>query len=247
MPHRARFLTAALALWGCSSMPSSGDAAGAGAGVSPGAMSGQGSLTGESASPGESASAGENASGGETSGRPGGTGRFGGQTGGEAGIRCNADVALEPLDFDALSPLGYSAAQIVNSLAHSYAATFTYADDRATQLAVRLASEGRSAYAPGCSRIEIDVVVGWSSADGAFDETLRGKLFAISPDAATFDVEVPSTDLVGSYADSHSAELGPPPLSFSFELQFTASAAHGSVSALRGVAEAQNSLAIGSF
>ena len=129
----------------------------------------------------------------------------------------------------------------------SYAATFTYADDSATQLTVGLASAGQAAYAPGCSRIAIDVAVAWATADGAFDETLRGKLFALSPEVAALSVEVPASDLAGSYPSSHAAELGPPPLSFSFELEFAPAEIHGSVSALRGPPDAQDSLGIGSF
>jgi hypothetical protein len=184
----------------------------------------------------------------ETSGRPGGIGRLGGQTGGEAGIRCNADVVIEPLDFTAVSASGYSAADILMGLAPSYAATLTYADESTTALAVTLASDGgRAGYAAGCSRNELDVIVGWASSDGAFNETLHGQLFARSPDAATLRVELPAVGLGGSYADSHAAELTPPPVSFSFEIEFEPSTVQGSVSALRGSPDSQDSLAIGSF
>jgi len=188
------------------------------------------------------------ATGAQAAGRPGGMGHFGGQTGGEAGIRCNADVALEPLDFAAVSPSGYSAADILTGLASSYAATFTYADQSTTPLAVTLASDGgRAGYAAGCSRNEIDVSVGWSTSDGAFSETLHGQLFALSPDAATLRLELPAANLTGSYASSHAADLTPPPVSFSFEIEFDPSAVQGSVSALRGPPDSQDSLAIGSF
>jgi hypothetical protein len=220
MTARARFLSAMLAaLCACSS--------------DPGAGSGDSNANTESALP---------------TGRPGGIGRGGGQTGGEAGIRCNPDVELQPLDFDAASPSGYSAADILAGLRPSYAGTFTYADDQTSGLTVTLASDGgRAAYAPGCSRNEIDVVVGWSTADGAFSETLRGKLFALSPESATLEVELPLQDFQGSYARSHAAELAPPPVSFSFQLTFEPSEAHGNVSALRGAPDAQDSLAIGSY
>jgi hypothetical protein len=256
MTIRARFFTAVLAalpLWACSSTSPSSGAAEPGGGVSPGALAGEVNSPMNGTAPGaESGVDAQTPAGGEsapseTTGRPGGIGRFGGQTGGEAGIRCSADVELEPLAFDTVSPLGYSAAEIVSALAPSYAASFTYADDSATPLTVGLASAGQAAYAPGCSRIAIDVVVAWSTADGAFDETLRGKLFALSPEAATLSVEVPAGDLAGSYPSRHAAELGPPPLSFSFELEFAPSAAHGSVSALRGPPDNQDSLGIGSF
>lgn len=182
------------------------------------------------------------------SGRPGGIGRSGGQTGGEAGIRCNPDVKLQPLDFDAASPLGYSAADILAGLQPSYAATFTYIDETTTALTVTLASDGgRAGYAPGCSRNEIDVVVGWSTADGAFSEALHGKMFALSPDAAKLELELPLQDFQGSYARSHAAELAPSPVSFSFQLDFEPSEAHGDVSALRGAPDAQDSFAIGSY
>lgn len=208
---------------------------------------GQGMLQGESAG-----STGSEASGTEAgtlpTGRPGGIGRSGGQTGGEAGIHCNPDVELQPLDFAAPSPLGYSAAEILAGLQPSYAATFTYGDETTTALSVTLASDGgRAAYAPGCSRNEVDVVVAWATADREFSETLRGKLFALSPDAATLDVELPLQELQGSYARSHATELQPLPVSFSFQLDFAPSEAHGNVSALRGAPDAQDSLAIGSY
>jgi len=262
MTIRARIFTAVLAalpLWGCSSTPPSGDAGEPAGGMSPGVMAGQGSLAGETAPGAESAAGGDSADGaesaaggdsaadGEATGRPGGIGRFGGQTGGEASIHCSADVELQPLAYDAVSPLGVSAAEIIRALAPSYAETFTYADDSATPLTVGLTSAGQAAYAPGCSRIAIDVVVTWATADGAFDERLRGKLFALSPDVATLSVEVPVGDLAGSYPSRHAAELGPPPLSFSFELEFAPSAAHGSVSVLRGPPDNQDALGIGSF
>jgi hypothetical protein len=223
MTIRARFFTAVLAalpLWACSSTSPSSGAAEPGGGVSPGALAGEVNSPMNGTAPGA-----------------------------ESGVDAQtpAGVELEPLAFDTVSPLGYSAAEIVSALAPSYAASFTYADDSATPLTVGLASAGQAAYAPGCSRIAIDVVVAWSTADGAFDETLRGKLFALSPEAATLSVEVPAGDLAGSYPSRHAAELGPPPLSFSFELEFAPSAAHGSVSALRGPPDNQDSLGIGSF
>ena len=221
MTARARILTTLLAVVICA------------CGSDPGAPAGDGSANTESALP---------------TGRPGGIGRSGGQTGGEAGIHCNPDVELQPLGFDEPSPLGYSAADILAGLRPSYAATFTYTDETSTALSLTLASDGASAaYAPGCSRNEIDVVVGWSTADGAFSETLHGKLFALSPDAATLDVELPLQDLQGSYARSHAEQLVPAPVSFSFQLEFAPSEAHGNVSALRGAPDAQDSLAIVSY
>lgn len=228
-------LLAALPLWSCSSAPSTD-----GTGESVGGVDAQ------SASGTESSGA-QSASGNGTIGRPGGIGRLGGQTGGEAGIRCNADVELQPLGFETVSPLGYSAAEIMSALGPSYAATLTYADDSATPLTLQLVSGGQAAYAAGCSRIAIDVSVIWSTADGAFDEALRGRLFALSPDVATLDVEVPASEFVGNYARRHAAELEPPPLRFSFQLEFSPSEAHGSVSALRGPPDSQDSLGIGSF
>ncbi|HVZ32320.1 MAG TPA: hypothetical protein VG963_07840 [Polyangiaceae bacterium] len=179
--------------------------------------------------------------------RPTGIG-LGGQTGGEAGIRCSTDAEIDPLDFTAKSPLGYSAADILQGLVPSYSATLTYADDSTSALTISLASDGGGAgYAPGCQRNTIDVVVGWSSADGAFAETLRGKLFARSPDSATLDVELPAAEFSGSYPRTHRAELMPAPVSFSFEIEFDPTSVHGSVSLLRGPPDAQDSLAIGSF
>jgi hypothetical protein len=221
MPLRAHLLTAWLALavfTACGSTP-----------------------TGSESSSGSEAGA-------QAGAHPGGIGRFGGQTGGEAGIRCNADVALEPLDFDAASPSGYSAADILKGLAPSYTATFSHTDDSTSALLVTLASDGgRAAYAAGCSRNEIDVIVGWSTSDGAFSETLHGQLFALSPDSATLRLELPAAELIGGYASAHAAELLPPPVRFSFEIEFDPSSVHGSVSALRGPLDSQDSLAIGSF
>ena len=243
---RACFSSALLAaaLCACGSAPGSlADTHETAPSAAAGQDTGQGMPQGESA--GSESSGTEE--GAMPSGRPGGIGRFGGQTGGEASIHCSADVQLEPLDFDAPSPLGSSAADILAGLRASYAATFTYADASTSALTVTLASDGgRAAYAPGCSRNEIDVAVGWSTVDGAFAETLRGKLFA-SPDAATLDVELPLEDFAGSYASRHAAELAPPPVSFSFQLDFEPSDAHGNVSALRGAPDAQDSLAIGSY
>jgi hypothetical protein len=205
-------------------------------------------LAGCSSAPTGSESETAGATGLEASGRPGGIGRLGGQTGGEAGIRCNADVEIEPLDFAAVSASGYSAAELLMGLAPSYAATLTYADESTTALAVTLASDGgRAGYAAGCSRNEIDVLVGWATSDGAFSETLHGQLFARSPEAATLRLELPAASLRGSYASSHAADLTPPAVSFSFEIEFDPGAVHGSVSALRGPPDSQDSLAIGSF
>jgi hypothetical protein len=177
-----------------------------------------------------------------------GRGQLGGQTGGEAGIRCSTDAEIDPLDFTAKSPLGYSAADILQGLAPNYSASFSYADGSTSALAISLASDaGGAGYAPGCQRNAVDVVVGWSSTDGAFAETLHGKLFARSPDSATLSVELPAADFSGSYPRTHRAELMPAPVSFSFEMEFDPTSVHGGVSLLRGPLDAQDSLAIGSF
>jgi hypothetical protein len=179
---------------------------------------------------------------------PAGSGLLGGQTGGEAGIRCSTDAEIDPLDFSAKSPLGYSAADILQGLAPSYTATLSYADDSTSALGISLAPDGGGAgYAPGCQRNVIDVVVGWSSADGAFAETLHGKLFARSPDSATLSVELAAADFSGSYPLTHRAQLMPAPVSFSFEIEFDPASAHGSVSLLRGPPDARDSLALGTF
>jgi hypothetical protein len=184
---------------------------------------------------------------GESAPGPIGPGHFGGQTGGEAGIQCTDDAEIDPLDFDAPSPLGYSAADILSGLAANYSSVFSYDSDQSTsELTVTLASDGAAGYAPGCRRNELDVAVGWATADGAFTETLHGKLFAVSPDSATLTVEVPADSVLGSYPSTHAATLGPAPLSFVFALQFDPTSVHGSVNALSGDPDAQTS-SVGSF
>jgi hypothetical protein len=187
-------------------------------------------------------------SGGESASGPIRPGLLGGQTGGEAGIRCTDDAEIDPLGFDDPSPLGYSAADILGGLATHYTAVFSYdADQSTSELSVTLASDGGAGYAPGCRHNEIDVSVGWSTADGAFSETLHGKLFAASPESATLSVEVPATSLLGSYSSAHATSLGSPPIRFSFDLRFDATSVQGSVNALAGEPDTQTSTSIGSF
>jgi len=161
----------------------------------------------------------------------------GGQTGGEAGIHCSADVALEPIAFDATTPLGYSPAEIAAGLRGAYASTLSYADGGETEFALGLSYPGTSFYAADCSRIVLDVTLGISTTDGAFAESVHGRLFARSPDAATLEVDLPVAQFDGSYLSTHASTLPEGLVGIAFTFEFTADDTHGSISASSGSSE----------
>jgi hypothetical protein len=197
-----------------------------------------------SSSAGESSTPGESSMPGIADGRPQ---IQGGQTGGEAGIRCNADVALEPIALDASTPLGYSPADIVTGLPAAHDLALSYAEGAMTGLQITLAYDGPVAFAAGCNRIELDVTLGFVSIDGAFDEALHGRLFAASPDSATLTIDVPIDALAGDFATSHAASLPEGPLTLSFALEFASDTVRGSIDASAGSNDTGDSQFIANF
>jgi hypothetical protein len=200
------------------------------------------SSAGESGMP--SAESGDDSDTGIPAGRPQ---IQGGQTGGEAGIRCNPDVALEPIALDAATPLGYSPADIVAGLPAAYDVALSYAEGATTGLELTLAYDGPVAFAAGCNRIELDVTLGFVSSDGAFDETLHGRLFAASPDLATLTIDVPIAALAGDYATSHAASLPEGPLTLTFAFEFASGTVRGSIDASTGANGTGDSQFIANF
>lgn len=202
------------------------------------------SAVGESSNPNEGTSAGSGETG-HVEGSPDELPHTGGQTGGEAGIHCSADVELQPIAFDAITPLGYAPAEIAAALRQVYASTLRYAEGGETELELTLSYPGTSFYAAACSRIVLDVTLGISTADAAFAGGVHGRLFARSPDAATLEVNVPADQLDGSYLSTHASSLPEGPLSIAFTFEFTADDTHGSISATSNATEA--SQPIGDF
>jgi hypothetical protein len=172
---------------------------------------------------------------------------IGGQTGGEAGIHCSADVALAPIALDTTTALGHSPADIVAGLQTEHDVALDYADGSMIGLQVTLAYDGPVAFAAGCNRIELDVTLGFVSADGAFAETLHGRLFASSPDSATLAVDIPADALAGAYVSSHAMSLLEGPLTFSFALEFTSDTVHGSIEASSGANDSGDTQFIANF
>jgi hypothetical protein len=169
----------------------------------------------------------------------------GGQTGGEAGIHCSADVELEPIAFDASTPLGYSPAEIAAGLREAYASTLIYAEGGETELALALSYPGTSFYAADCRRVVLDVTLGFSTTDAALAGSVHGRLFARSPDAATLELDVPADQLDGSYLSTHASTLPEGPISIAFRFEFTADDTHGSISATSNTTD--SSQPIGNF
>src|SRR3954464_995704 len=72
---------------------------------------------------------------------------LGGQTGGEAGLRCAKAVTVEPLAFDANSPLGFSGADIASWLPKTAARPLAWTDGTSAVLDLSLEYTGTAGYA----------------------------------------------------------------------------------------------------
>ena len=129
--------------------------------------------------------------------------QVGGQTGGEAGIRCAQTVAVEPLAFDADSPLGFSGADIATSLPKTAARPLAWTDGTSAVLDLSLAYTGTAGYAAACRSNAVDVTLELATSDGALAESVPARLFCASTERASLDVELDVSTLYGSLATTH--------------------------------------------
>ncbi|HEV8551442.1 MAG TPA: hypothetical protein VGQ57_20485, partial [Polyangiaceae bacterium] len=124
-----------------------------------------------------------------------GNARLGGQTGGEAGLRCTPTMSSEPLAFDTPSPLGFSGADVARALPGASSSVVLWRDGTDTTLDVTLTPGTRAGYASSCRANVLDVTVSLRTADGALDETVVTELFAKNPDAVSLDVSLALDEL----------------------------------------------------
>jgi hypothetical protein len=154
----------------------------------------------------------------------------GGQTGDEnRGLDC-ARVGEQTLDFDALSPSGFSPDEIVSLVDGDHRAALTWLDEGAPSygpehgmsnisLGVSLHEGARATWidleptesainrAINCvDRLEIEVETAISTEGGALNELFTVTIVATQPDEAWLDVKVPVADLDGSLTVETSGE-----------------------------------------
>jgi hypothetical protein len=127
----------------------------------------------------------------------------GGQTGGEAGIRCSTTVSIEPLGFDTDSPLGFSAQDLARSLPSSVARPLAWTDGSSAVLDVTLAYAGTGGYAASCRSNAADVMLALTTSDGALNEVATARVFGSTLERGTVDVELAVSSLMGSLAAAH--------------------------------------------
>jgi hypothetical protein len=171
---------------------------------------------------------------------------LGGQTGGEAGIRCTSETPVEPLALDAPSPLGFSAAEIFQTLRSEYSGVLTYTDGSSTELTISIHYDGSAGYARNCRSNQALVVVNVSTADAALGESLHAPLFARSADTATVQIDLSPDAIAGSLRATRPDVAALSQLSF--DISFDPLAAHGSLTGVTASdAGASDTLSIATF
>lgn len=147
-----------------------------------------------------------------------GSGPQSGQIGGVYGEGGICDDQKEPVGVTDVTPLGFSASDVISSISGERTAPLTWAKGGSTTATVLVGTptaarfvestrkEGSPSggpepgFAVECSdRLEIDVPLSFSTADGAFAETLEVTLRAERVDAASFYHELDLSALEGSY------------------------------------------------
>ena len=156
---------------------------------------------------------------------------LGGQTGGEAGIRCGEAVTVEPLAFGADSPLGFSGADIAGWLPKTAARPLAWTDGTSAVLDLSLTYTGTAGYAAACRANAVDVTLGLTTSDGAFAEAANARLFSASAERASLDLELAVSTLSGSLTTTH-APLASGSDRLLFQIDFANGITSGRIAAL---------------
>jgi len=132
-----------------------------------------------------------------------------------------------------------SGQQVLDATRPSYAATLTYSDDSTTGLGVDVTYDGGAIVChpailapPGSAapdlpaHVEVEVTVGLTSDDGAFDESFTTLLDAFSPAAATFSERILEEDLTGTFDPELSDHTN---VGVTFDATFMGASASGSL------------------
>jgi len=127
----------------------------------------------------------------------------GGQTGGEAGIRCSDSVTVTALAFDTASPLGFSAQDVAAALPAHVARPLAWTDGSSAVLDLEVAFTGSAGYAAACHSQAADVTLSLTSSDQALVDSVPGRLFSSALDRATLDVNLTPNALSGALATVH--------------------------------------------
>jgi hypothetical protein len=140
-------------------------------------------------------------------------GALGGQTGGES-LGC-LPVTTKALDRDEVSPLGFSAAEVLTALAEPQRGTLLWANRPQGEWTVTLSARGNARYEDreyrndgsgreiatlGCADVVvIPVQLGFSTGAGEFEETWEAELALTAPGFGSLFFEVPLDNLSGSF------------------------------------------------
>ncbi|XXY49087.1 hypothetical protein WME91_54680 [Sorangium sp. So ce269] len=147
----------------------------------------------------------------------------GGQIGGVHGSEGGCDEEAEDIGADVVSPLGFSANEVIAALSGERSAPLTWAKGGSTTAAVSLGElvsarfvrsqpgqgGGPEGSGPGVAEpalaldcadhLQIDVPLAFATEDGAFDESFSVKLRATQVDAGSFYHKIDLEALQGSY------------------------------------------------
>jgi hypothetical protein len=127
----------------------------------------------------------------------------GGQTGGEAGIRCSSTTSVTSLDFAADSPLGFSGSDVMAAAPADGSKSLSWSDGSSATLLTAVGYAGRAGYAASCRSNAVDVILHLSTSDGALAETIPARLFASAVDTGMLDAELAFDTLGGTLASVH--------------------------------------------
>ena len=95
---------------------------------------------------------------------------LGGQTGGEAGIRCGQAVTVEPLAFGADSPLGFSGSDIAGRLPKTAARPLAWTDGTSADGALSEAATARL-FCASAERASLDLELAVPTLSGSLTTT----------------------------------------------------------------------------
>ncbi|WP_437840378.1 hypothetical protein [Sorangium sp. So ce1153] len=180
----------------------------------------------------------------------------GGQIGGVHGAEGGCDEEAEDIGADVVSPLGFSANEVISALSGERSAPLTWAKGGSTTATVSLGalvsarfvrsqpSEGGGPEGSGpgiaepalgvdcADHLQIDVPLAFATEDGAFDESFAVTLRARQVDAGTYYHNIDLEALQGSYevTEVDPAEFRKVTVSLSGTL--SSSAAHGTISGM---------------
>ena len=161
----------------------------------------------------------------------GGPNPWGGQDG-ETPFACQRIETS--LAFDEVSSLGFSAADVFDTVDITPITSMAYDSGGATELTLGITPETTEVLFvvhEGCGfeNLEISGVVDFQSADGAFDEHIEGTLIAPAIDDLRFDKSFHPDDLSGDFTLDTSETAGWSDLDLALSIEFTTSGTNGNL------------------